>query len=373
MKRFGFILLMLLPVVGLASEQGFGTERFSDLFANSLSISQTEYQQRDIPLVILDIDLGSSTDDLFALQMLCRYADESKCKILGVICDRVGENNGMMADLMLNYYGHPEVPVGVERNSPKANCFIDYCAEVGDSSILMHYQAMGYKVTSIPEERPDGWVLYRRLLSQAPDSSVDIVCLGFMTTLSHLMNSKPDTISSLSGVELVERKVKKIYVMGSKLTAVSLDGKIGYNFGNPNSLFADTVFRLLPETIEVELSPSQVGKYIGRYEDDSVLHDIADYRNPIYQVYKNFTVDSGQYMWDVLPVIQCVEGDRLFRMSERGRVRVIFDGVDGKNDRLVFVPDRNGRVRFQYIPFGWTASDKVRFRNEVLGRIRSSY
>ena len=90
MKRFGFILLMLLPVVGLASKQEFGTERFSDLFANSLSISQTEYLQRDVPLVILDIDLGSSTDDLFALQMLCRYADESKCKILGVICDRVG-------------------------------------------------------------------------------------------------------------------------------------------------------------------------------------------------------------------------------------------------------------------------------------------
>lgn len=35
-----------------------------------------------IPLIILDTDIGSSTDDLFAMQMLYRYADEGKCKFL---------------------------------------------------------------------------------------------------------------------------------------------------------------------------------------------------------------------------------------------------------------------------------------------------
>lgn len=36
---------------------------------------------------ILDADIGSSTDDLFAMQMLYRYADEGKCKFLGVVVD----------------------------------------------------------------------------------------------------------------------------------------------------------------------------------------------------------------------------------------------------------------------------------------------
>lgn len=36
---------------------------------------------------ILDTDIGSSTDDLFAMQMLYRYADEGKCKFLGVVVD----------------------------------------------------------------------------------------------------------------------------------------------------------------------------------------------------------------------------------------------------------------------------------------------
>lgn len=44
------------------------------------------------PLVILDTDLGSSTDDLFSMQMLYRYHDKGRCKLLGVVVDRMGEN-----------------------------------------------------------------------------------------------------------------------------------------------------------------------------------------------------------------------------------------------------------------------------------------
>lgn len=35
-----------------------------------------------VPLVILDTDLGSSTDDLFALEMLHRYEQEGRCRLL---------------------------------------------------------------------------------------------------------------------------------------------------------------------------------------------------------------------------------------------------------------------------------------------------
>ena len=37
------------------------------------------------PLIILDTDIGSSTDDLFALEMLYYYHNEGKCKFLGVV------------------------------------------------------------------------------------------------------------------------------------------------------------------------------------------------------------------------------------------------------------------------------------------------
>ena len=65
--------------------------------------------------VILDIDIGSSTDDLFAMQLLYRYQERGQCRILGMVVDRMGDSCAMLADLMNTYYGHPDIPIGLER------------------------------------------------------------------------------------------------------------------------------------------------------------------------------------------------------------------------------------------------------------------
>ena len=39
---------------------------------------QDEYS--GVPLIIYDTDIGSSADDLFALEMLYRYEDEGRCR-----------------------------------------------------------------------------------------------------------------------------------------------------------------------------------------------------------------------------------------------------------------------------------------------------
>ena len=70
---------------------GIGWAILSCLMLISCSSKQTsEGEVQNVPLVILDVDIPSSTDDMFALQMLYKYADAGKCKILGVVVDRVG-------------------------------------------------------------------------------------------------------------------------------------------------------------------------------------------------------------------------------------------------------------------------------------------
>ena len=77
-----------------------------------------------MPLVILDTDIGSSTDDLFALEMLCRYDDEGRCRLLGVVVDREGEDCAACADVMNTYFGHGDVPVvGLVRYGTNAVCW----------------------------------------------------------------------------------------------------------------------------------------------------------------------------------------------------------------------------------------------------------
>ena len=166
-----------------------------------------------VPLVILDTDIGSSTDDLFALEMLFRYEEAGKCRLLGVVVDRPGEANAAFADAMNAWAGRPDLPVGlVRKGADGVQKFIDYAgvadATDGDGHLLFPRAAPPLK------GRPDGWPLYRKLLAGAPDGSVTICSIGFLTCLAQLLESPPDDLSPLDGVELVRRKVARAVVMG---------------------------------------------------------------------------------------------------------------------------------------------------------------
>ena len=159
-------------------------------------------EYKGVPLVILDTDIGSSTDDLFALEMAYRYEDEGRCKLLGIVVDREGEDYAALADLMNTYFGHANLPIGLERNGFKnPKVFIDYrnlykfTTDEGEP--------MFKRTISNYSTLPDGWKLYRKLLASQPDHSVSISSLGFVSCLTQLLASEPDDLSPLSGVELV--------------------------------------------------------------------------------------------------------------------------------------------------------------------------
>ena len=118
-------------------------------------------------LIIYDTDIGSSTDDLFALELLHRYQDEGRCRLLGVIVDRVGEEYASCTDVVNTYFGHAYVPVGLVRQGiTNPPIWIDYKA-------LPTYtdgngQPMFRRSISDYSSLPDGWQLYRRLLAAQP-------------------------------------------------------------------------------------------------------------------------------------------------------------------------------------------------------------
>ena len=150
---------------------------------------QDEYA--GVPLIILDTDIGSSTDDLFAMEMLYRYEDEGRCHLLGVMVDREGEGNAAFADVMNTYFGHGDVPVGLVRDGIKEpKVWIDY-AHVADTKDG-EGQPMFSRSTADYSSLPDGWQLYRRLLATQPDRSVNIVSVGFVTCLAQLLASGAD-------------------------------------------------------------------------------------------------------------------------------------------------------------------------------------
>ena len=301
---------------------------------NHAQSEQKEY--KGVPLVILDTDIGSSTDDLFTMEMAYRYEDEGRCKLLGIVVDREGEDYAALADVMNTYFGHANVPIGLERNGIKTpRVFIDYRnlykLTTGKGEPMFKQTVSDYSTL------PDGWKLYRQLLASQPDHSVSICSLGFVSCLTQLLASEPDDLSPLSGVELVRQKVKCLYLMAGIFTSSE---EPEYNFLQAPE-FAKKFFELWPRDVDAVFSPMEVGNEI-EYKPETVISDISRTDiHPIKQVYMNYNCDTGQRMWDPMTLIQAVEGDAMFSLSERGIVSLT------SKIGTSFTPSATGNHRYQ--------------------------
>ena len=285
----------------------------------------SNYEQRDIR-IILDCDMGSSTDDLFALMNL-----------LGVIVDRMGKANADIVDVMNNFYGYPDIPIGLETEGQKdTHVWITYHNlpyARSTEGVPMFKRSVGDNGTYM-----EGYKLYRKILAQQPDHSVTIASIGFVTTLARLLESGPDEYSPLNGVELVRAKVKDIYAMGGVFgKAVEPD----YNFKQAIN-FSLKFFELLPDEVDIVFSPGEVGDPLD-YRPETVIADM-DWTDlhPIKWTYQFLNCNTGQKMWDPQAIIHAVEGNDFYKLSERGWVTLT------PNAETIFTPDPKGNARYQF-------------------------
>lgn len=296
----------------------------------------TNYEQRDIR-VILDCDMGSSTDDLFALMMLYRYMDMKRCNLLGVVVDRMNRANADAVDVLNNYYGYPDIPIGLEKFGVKApRVFIPYHNMAYARNT--EGQPIFKRTVGDDGEYMDGYKLYRKILAQQPDKSVTVVSVGFVTCLSRLLQSGPDEFSPMTGLELVQKKIKDIYIMG---------GVFGDSFEHDYNLTAAIeyslkFFEMMPKDVDIVFSPGEVGDPL-YYSAKQVIEDLSwTDVHPIKWIYEFLVEDKFQKMWDPLAVINAVEGDEaIYQISQRGWITLTPTG------ETLFTPDPKGNTRYQ--------------------------
>lgn len=284
--------------------------------------------------VILDTDIGSSTDDLFALDLLYKYMDEGKVNLLAVMLDREGDISAAITDVFNTWYGYPNIPIGVTHNSVKnPKVFIDYSAVVtktetinaktGEPDPKGKATRPYFKRTLTDEqikELPEAVKLYRKILNEQPDRSVCICAIGFLSNLGQLLDTPGDEISPLTGKELVAKKVKIMFTQGGVFYS-SLEPD--YNVLNDIES-GRKVYEEWPTPIV--FSPMEVGNEID-YRPKAVLADLADYeKSPMKTVYEECETDTGQRMWDNNTVIQAVEGTDYYTISAAGNIHVTPQG-----------------------------------------------
>jgi len=281
--------------------------------------------------VILDSDVGSSTDDLFALDLLYKYMDEGKVNLLAVMLDREGDVSAEITDVFNTWYGYPNVPIGVTHNSVKnPKVFIDYSVVVTKTENINakgEPDPKGKKtrpyfkrtVTDV-SKLPESVKLYRKILSEQPDRSVCICAIGFLSNLGQLLATGPDEYSNLTGSELVAKKVKIMYTQGGVFYS-SLEPD--YNVLNDIEA-GRKVYEEWPTPIV--FSPMEVGNAID-YRPKAVLADLAEYKkSPLKTIYEECETDTGQRMWDSNTVINAVEGNDYYTISAPGNIHVTPQG-----------------------------------------------
>lgn len=301
--------------------------------------------------MILDSDFGSSTDDLFALMMLHHYMNDGLVDLKGIVVDREGIKNAELVDIFNTYYGHPNIPVGLERNGVKnPRCFIPY------NGVCDLKDAQGnplFKRTHDLTNCPEGYKLYRQLLSQAEDNSIVVVAIGFVTTLSELFESDADEYSQLSGLDLFGQKVKSVYIQSGRFE--SGDSLSGYNMraaSKQSAIFYDK----LPKNVDLIMSPSNIGDLMNYLPQDVLVDLSSTEQNPIKAVYTNYTCDTGQRMWDTNCLVNAVLGDEAYNMSPRGWVKFV---DKGEESLMLFTPDPAGNARYQLPGDTYFAEEKL--------------
>lgn len=172
--------------------------------------NEDKISQKQPVKIILDTDMGSDCDDVGTLALLHAYADDDRAEILACIYSsgKVRYGAGII-DAINTYYERPNIPIGAYKGFDIGDSVDKMSAE----KLAKDTSAFGNDIIS-NEDAEDQTILSRKILVAQEDNSVTYITIGHTKGIYDLLISKPDSISSLSGMELAKKKIKRWIATG---------------------------------------------------------------------------------------------------------------------------------------------------------------
>lgn len=161
--------------------------------------------------VILDTDIGPDCDDVGALVCLIHYAKKYGFPIAG-ICNCTSNKAGTgTIDAVCRHCGLETPYLG----QWSGEGFMDAPSYHKYNDAVAERFSEAYKNGTL--KAVDEVTFYRTLLAQAQDDSVMILSIGMFNDLAALMQSRPDAISPMTGMDLIRAKVHCLVSMAAIL------------------------------------------------------------------------------------------------------------------------------------------------------------
>ena len=154
---------------------------------------------------ILGTDWWTDCDDVVALRLLARAHKTREINLLGIIINACMEHSVTSLEGFLNTEEVYDLPIAIDLDATDFGGNPPYQKRLSQFANNYHSNA----------EAEDAVKLYRTILASA-DSPIELIEIGYPQVLTALLQSKPDDISKLDGVELVKNKVSKIWMMAGK-------------------------------------------------------------------------------------------------------------------------------------------------------------
>lgn len=156
--------------------------------------------------IIFDTDWWTDVDDAVSIRILAKFVHQKQIKLKGVVIDAINNQSVASLDAFLTHEGLLNIPTGADKHAT------DFTGSPSYHTLCINADTRsGHKTLKDVE---DCVPFYRHLLASVSDRKpIEIICVGYTNALSRLLDSPADSISPLSGVELVQKKVRQIWMM----------------------------------------------------------------------------------------------------------------------------------------------------------------
>lgn len=268
--------------------------------------------------IIVDTDIGAWPDDAGSLAMLHKWADNGLLEIQAIMANNAYEGIVPVIDAMNHFYGRPEIPIGVTKDT-NATSF------TGDLHwqewLLANFRHPKYQNNS---QAPDSIQLYRKLLSKASNGSIKLLSIGYLTNLANLLETSGDEFSPLTGKELIQAKVSHTFVMGGIFPTGEPETNIAGD--------AKSSVKSLPHwPTPVIYSGFEVGDFVpcGRKLLNPTTNRSIDQLSPIGKFIELFTLKYGvEGCYDELATLIAVKGYENYFELVPGRIMILENGTN---------------------------------------------
>ena len=266
-----------------------------------------------VPLVILDTDIAGDCDDVGAVAQLHGHANLGECQILATVVSSTCQYSPAALDAVNVWHGRGDIPVGSYKGTaPTTN--VSQCAPTESRNFVEPIYDDPTKFprnVGLASTVDDAVDVYREALSAAPDGSVTIVTIGFLTAFSALLDSPGDSIDSRNGIDLVAAKCVGAFVMGGR------NGSDEYNVVSAPAASAN-VAENCPVT--VTWNPWEVGSQVRTGKTN--LEDSDHIVRFAYDIFLTTDPADGRQSWDLVTVLQAVRGNGDWFSTQRGTMSI---------------------------------------------------